>query len=226
MEENELRRLITITFLFTVLALMTFPANAGAGKIKGTVKVNGLRTPADIVVYLAKAPATDVDLSKAKYVMDQQNLAFIPHVLPIPMGSTVLFPNNDKVDHNVFSMSRTKKFNLGSYKPGDSQTVAFDKPGIVEVRCDVHAEMAAYILVMKNPYFAVTDRKGNFEIPDSGYLQQVGLEGIADLPPGKYSVKTRHEKLKTQKQSIVVPDSGDVDVQLDLKRGVPSVLYK
>jgi hypothetical protein len=158
--------------------------------------------------------------------MDQQNLEFIPRVLPIPVGSTVLFPNNDKVDHNVFSMSRTKKFTLGSYKPGESQTVVFDKPGIVELRCDVHAEMAAYILVMKNLYFAVTDKKGNFEIPDSGYLQQVGLEGIADLPPGKYTVKTRHEKLKTQKKSIVVPDSGDVAVQLDLKRGVPSVLYK
>jgi plastocyanin len=213
-------------FLLALFAFIAFPANAFAGTIKGTVKVKGLRTAADIVVYLTKAPATDVDLSKAKFVMDQKNLAFIPHVLPIPVGSTVLFPNNDKVDHNVFSMSRTKKFNLGSYKPGESQTVVFDKPGIVEVRCDVHAEMAAYILVMKNPYFAVTDTKGNFEIPDLGYLQQVGLEGIADLPPGKYTVKTRHEKLKTQKQSIVVPDSGDVAVQLDLKRGVPSVLYK
>jgi plastocyanin len=213
-------------FSLAVLALMAFPANTLAGKIKGTVKVKGLRTPADIVVYLPKAPAVDVDLSKTKFVMDQQNLAFIPRVLPIPVGSTVLFPNNDKVDHNVFSMSRTKTFNLGSYQPGQSQTVVFDKPGIVELRCDVHAEMAAYILVMKNPYFAVTDRKGNFEIPDSGYLQQVGLEGIADLPPGKYSIKTRHEKLKTQKKSIVVPDSGDGTVQLGLKRGVPSVLYK
>ena len=213
-------------FSLAVLALMAFPANTLAGKIKGTVKVKGLRTPADIVVYLPKAPAVDVDLSKTKFVMDQQNLAFIPRVLPIPVGSTVLFPNNDKVDHNVFSMSRTKTFNLGSYEPGQSQTVVFDKPGIVELRCDVHAEMAAYILVMKNPYFAVTDRKGNFEIPDSGYLQQVGLEGIADLPPGKYSIKTRHEKLKTLKKSIVVSDSGDGTVQLGLKRGVPSVLYK
>ena len=213
-------------FSLAVLAVLAFPANTLAGKIKGTVKVKGLRTPADIVVYLPKAPAVDVDLSKTKFVMDQQNLAFIPRVLPIPVGSTVLFPNNDKVDHNVFSMSRTKTFNLGSYEPGQSQTVVFDKPGIVELRCDVHAEMAAYILVMKNPYFAVTDRKGNFEIPDSGYLQQVGLEGIADLPPGKYSIKTRHEKLKTLKKSIVVPDSGDGTVQLGLKRGVPSVLYK
>jgi plastocyanin len=221
-----LRRLITVMFLFAVLVAMAIPANALAGKIKGTVKVKGLRTPADIVVYLTKAPAADADLSKAKFVMDQQNLAFIPRVLPILVGSTVLFPNNDQVDHNVFSMSRTKKFNLGSYTPGENKKVVFDKPGIVEVRCDVHAEMAAYILVMKNPYFAVTDKQGNFEIPDSGYLKQVGLNGIADLPAGKYSLKTRHEKLKTHKKSIVVPGAGDVAVQLDLKRGVPSVLYK
>ena len=213
-------------FFWAVMAAVAFPANVFAGKIKGKVNVKGLRTPADIVVYLSKAPASDVDLSKAKFVIDQKNLAFIPSVLPIPVGSTVLFPNNDKVDHNVFSMSRTKKFNLGSYQPGESKTILFDKPGIVELRCDVHAEMAAYILVMKNPYFAVTDRQGNFEIPDVGYLQQAGLEGIADLPAGKYSVKTRHEKLKTQKKPIVVPATGDVAVQLDLKRGVPSVLYK
>jgi len=79
---------------------------------------------------------------------------------------------------------------------------------------------------MKNPYFAVTDKQGNFEIPDSSNLRQVGREGISELPSGKYSVKTRHEKLKTQEKSIVVPDSGDVIVELDLKRGVPSGLYK
>jgi len=208
------------------LAALSCPANALAGKIEGTINVKGLRTPADIVVYLTNAPPTDIDLTKAKFVMDQQNLAFIPHVLPIPVGSTVLFPNNDKVDHNVFSMSRTKQFNLGSYKPGESQTVVFDKPGIVEVRCDVHAEMAAYILVMKNPYFGITDKNGNFEIPDSGYLQRVGLNSISDLPPGNYSIKTWHEKLRTDKQSIVISDTGDAAVQLDLKRGVPSVLYK
>ncbi|MBW2584675.1 MAG: hypothetical protein JRE36_14115, partial [Deltaproteobacteria bacterium] len=87
-----MRRLITVMFSLAVLALMAFPANALAGKIKGTVKVKGLRTPADIVVYLPKAPAVDVDLTKTKFVMDQQNLAFIPRVLPIPVGSTVLFP--------------------------------------------------------------------------------------------------------------------------------------
>ncbi|UCG08770.1 MAG: hypothetical protein JSV83_09030 [Desulfobacterales bacterium] len=221
-----MRKKFIIIFSFFVLFLIYLPGWAFAGKISGTVNVKGLRTPANVVIYLSEAPSVSMDLSKTKFVMDQRNLEFIPHVLPIPVGSAVLFPNSDKVDHNVFSMSRTKKFNLGSYTPGENKTVVFDKPGIVELRCDVHAEMAAYILVMKNPYFAVTDSKGSFEIPDSGYLQQMGLEGVGDLPPGNYFIKSWHAKLETQKESIVVPENGDVSVQLDLKRGVPSVLYK
>jgi plastocyanin len=207
-------------------SLILLPQKALSGEIKGSIKAQGLRSPENIVVYLTKAPPADLDFSKAKFVMDQRNLEFIPHVLPVLVGSTVQFPNNDKVDHNIFSMSRTKKFNLGSYKPGDSKAVLFDKPGIVEVRCDVHAEMAAYILVMKNPYFAVTDKKGNFQIPDAGYLQEAGLEGLADVAPGNYNIKTWHEKLKTQKQAVTVPGNGDVTLDLNLNRGVPGVLYK
>ena len=221
-----MRRYFVIVLLFTFLLSMYLPGLALAGKIKGNVKVKGLRSPANILVYLTKAPSGSMDPSKTNFVMDQRNLEFIPHVMPILVGASVQFPNNDEVDHNIFSMSRTKKFNLGSYKPGDSKAVLFDKPGIVEVRCDVHAEMAAYILVMKNPYFAVTDKKGNFQIPDANYLQQAGLKEQADLATGKYFIKTWHEKLKTQKEAITITEDGDVTIQLNLKRGVPSVLYK
>jgi plastocyanin len=197
-----------------------------AGGISGTVKVKGLRSPANVLIYLAKAPLASMDISKAKFIMDQQNLSFIPHILPVPVGATVHFPNNDKVDHNVFSLSRTKPFNLGSYKPGEIKTVLFDKPGMVEVRCDVHAEMAAYIMVMKNPSFAITDAKGRFEIPDAKYLKQYGFNGLTDIPPGKYFIKTRHEKLKSKKQAVVVPKNGTISIQLELSRGTPGVLYK
>jgi cytochrome c biogenesis protein CcdA len=78
-------------------------------------------------------------------------------------------------------MSRTKKFNLGSYKPGEIKTVLFEKPGIVELRCDVHAEMSAFIMVMKNPYWAVTDAKGRFEIPEIYMAFAAGL--ISFLSP-------------------------------------------
>jgi plastocyanin len=229
LEETELRKIPLVNvfvMLLALAALIMLPQEALSGEIKGSIKAQGLRSPENIVVYLTKAPAADLDFSKAKFVMDQLNLEFRPHVLPILVGSTVRFPNNDQVDHNIFSMSRTKKFNLGSYSPGDSKAVLFDKPGIVELRCDVHAEMAAYVLVMKNPYFAVTDKKGNFQIPDATYLQQAGLEDLADLATGKYFIKTWHEKLKTQKKAIDVHGNGDVTVQLNLKRGVPGVLYK
>ncbi len=218
--------ILTVTITFFAFALFDFPANAFAGEISGTIKAKGLRTPANVLVYLTKAPEVTMDLSTTKFVMDQQNLEFFPHILPVLVGSTVHFPNNDKVDHNVFSMSRTKKFNLGSYKPGESKTVVFDKPGIVEMRCDVHAEMAAYILVLKNPYFAVSDKTGRFKIPDVTYLKQVGLTGVNNLSAGKYFVKTWHEKLKTQKKAVTVPENGEIAIQLDLTRGAPSVLYK
>jgi len=221
-----LRKFYAIIFSIVILTFLYLPGQVFAGNIKGTAKVKGLRTPENILVYLTETPPGAADLSKAKFIMDQRNLEFVPHILPILVGATVDFPNNDKVNHNVFSMSRTKKFNLGSYPAGESKSVVFDKPGIVELRCDVHAEMAAYILVMKNPYFAVTDKQGHFEIPDSNTPEQTGLSGAKDLAAGKYFVKSWHEKLKTQKQAVIVPETGDVTIQLDLTRGTPGVLYK
>ena len=221
-----MRRFFNFKCLMVFILFLYLPGQAMAGKITGTVKVNGLRSPADILVYLVKAPPVQEDLSKTKFIMDQQNLTFNPHILPIPVGASVDFPNNDKVDHNIFSLSRTKKFNLGSYKPGDNKTVLFDKPGIVELRCDVHAEMAAYIMVLKNPYFAVTDDQGRFEIPDSKHIEQNGIKGMKDLPAGNYVLKIWHEKLKTQKQTVTIPENGDVSVEITATRGTPGVLYK
>jgi plastocyanin len=221
-----LRKILSITLLVTWALLLSLPGRVLAGTITGTVKVRGLPSPANVLVYVAKAPAVNVDLSGAKFTMDQRDLTFVPHVLPVLVGSNVQFPNNDKVAHNVFSLSRTKPFNLGSYGPGVSKTVLFDKAGVVELRCDVHAEMSAYILVMENPYWAVTDEKGHFKIPDQDYLAQHGIKGIKALPPDTYVVKTWNEKLKTQEATVVVPKDGEVTIQLDLTRGAPSALYK
>jgi plastocyanin len=215
---------ITISAAF--ILLLTVPFNAFAGGITGEIAVKGLRSPANILVFVSKAPAFPGDVSTLKFVMDQQNLTFIPHILPVLVGSTVHFPNHDKVSHNVFSLSRTKKFNLGSYAAGTSKTVVFDKPGIVELRCDVHAEMSAYIMVMKNPYWAITNDQGHFEIPDTTFLAQQGFKRISGLPAGKYVIKTWHEKLKSIKKAVEVPEAGDVAVQLNLRRGTPGVLYK
>jgi plastocyanin len=208
------------------ILLLSVPFQALAGSITGKITVKGLRSPANVLVYVVKAPDFSADLSNVKFIMDQKNLTFIPHILPVLVGSTVNFPNDDKVAHNVFSLSRTKKFNLGSYKPGTAKTILFDKPGIVELRCDVHAEMGAYIMVLKNPYWAVSDAKGNFKIPDPAYLDQHGIKGVPDLPPGKYLIKTWHEKLKTVKKMVEVTEKGETTLRLSLTRGNPSVLYK
>ena len=215
---------ITISMAF--ILLLTVPFQAFAGGIKGQVSVKGLRSPANILVFVSKAPDLPGDVSALKFIMDQKNLTFVPHILPVLVGSTVQFPNHDKVSHNVFSLSRTKKFNLGSYGPGTMETVVFDKSGIVELRCDVHAEMSAYIMVLKNPYWAVTDEQGHFEIPDLNYLEQHGVKGVSGLPAGKYVLKTWHEKLQSTKQTVEVPKEGDVNVSLELRRGTPGVLYK
>jgi plastocyanin len=210
----------------SIVLPLCLPNGVFAGAITGTVDVRGLRSPANVLVYIPKAPPLSIDLSGAKFIMDQRNLSFIPHVLVVPVGATVQFPNNDQVAHNVFSLSRTKSFNFGSYGPGQSKTVLFDKPGVVELRCDVHAEMSAYILVMGNPYWALTDEKGHFKIPDSEYLAQHGIKGLKDLPAGSYVVKTWNEKLKTQEATVKVPKDGEVSLHLDLTRGAPSALYK
>ena len=205
---NSKRMLILGLIFLTMTSVHAFALD-----LSGNVKAQGLRKPDNILVYLTKTPDVTTPPQEA-FVLDQNNLTFLPHILVIPKGSTVSFPNNDKVDHNVFSLSRTKKFNFGSYKPGESQTVTFDKPGIVELRCDLHSEMISYILVMKNSFFALTDKKGNF------------ILDVAGLEPGKYFLKTWHEKLKNSKMPIELPAAAGKKLTINLKRGAPGVLYK
>ncbi len=97
---------------------------------------------------------------------------------------------------------------------------------MVDLRCDVHQEMNAYILVLKNPYFAVTDKQGRFTIPDQSALEAQGLKGVPPLPPGEYLVKTWHEKLKTAKQKVEVSANAQASIVLKPKRGASGVLYK
>jgi plastocyanin len=127
----------------------------------------------------------------------QQGAMFSPHVLPIMMGSTVQWPNHDEIFHNVFSISETKQFDLGLYK-GDpaEKKVTFDKPGRVDVFCSIHERMHCIVLILENPYFTVTDDKGNYR--------------IADVPEGRYKLKTWHERLPAAVTEITVPANDEV----------------
>ncbi len=203
-------------FIVTAMVLIITTAQGFAAEITGKVKAQGLRKSDNILVYITKTPnlasPPPDPIIQGPFILDQNNLTFLPHMLVIPQGASVAFPNNDKVDHNVFSLSRTRTFNFGSYKPGESQTVTFDKHGIVELRCDLHAEMISYILVMKSTYFTLTDKQGNF------------IMDVTGLAPGKYTLKTWHEKLKNGRQTIELPM--DKALGINLKRGAPGVLYK
>jgi plastocyanin len=157
------------------------------------------------VVYLDPAPRAAFDArEEPRARMDQQNETFVPHVLAIVAGTTVDFPNNDRTYHNVFSLSKTRSFDLGRYAVGRSKSVRFDRPGIVRVFCDIHSHMSAFILVFAHRYFAVADEEGRYRLDN--------------VPPGTYNVVGWNESAQIQSQRVLVPDSGG-EVELNFSLG-------
>ena len=157
------------------------------------------------VVYLDPAPRAAFDArDEPRARMDQRNETFVPHVLAIVAGTTVDFPNSDRTYHNVFSLSKTRSFDLGRYASGRSKSVRFDKPGIVRVFCDIHSHMSAYILVFSHRYFAVTDDQGRYRIDN--------------VPAGAYTVFAWNEAMETESRRVTVADTGDVDLNFSLSR--------
>lgn len=148
------------------------------------------------VVYLETAPRGAFEGREGgRARMDQRNETFVPHVLAITVGTTVDFPNNDATYHNVFSLSRTRPFDLGRYAAGQSKSVRFDHPGIVRVFCDIHSHMNAFILVFSHRFFSVTDAENRYRI-----------EGV---PPGTYTVVVWNELVpRLVSKEVVVPEAG------------------
>lgn len=136
-------------------------------------------------------------------VLEQRNLQFYPHVLPIQLGTEVYFPNFDQIYHNVFSYSSAKSFDLGRYLAGsEAPSRVFDEPGEVDVFCEVHEHMRSTILVVESPIFAPTDAEGHFE--------------LSEVPPGDYELVLWKNPGDFETFSITVPD--DVEsVSLDLR---------
>jgi plastocyanin len=97
-------------------------------------------------------------------VLDQRNLQFFPQVLVVRVGTTVKFPNTDRVFHNVFSFKDGKQFDLGVYPVGAVKHVRFDRPGVSRLFCNIHPKMAAYVVAVDSPYFAMSDERGAFSI--------------------------------------------------------------
>jgi plastocyanin len=148
----------------------------------------------NVVVYLKDAPKRAS--APVKAVIHQQDENFLPRVVAVPVGSTVEFPNDDPIYHNVFSLSRVKSFNLGKYPKGQTRAVTFDKPGLVKVFCEIHSHMSATVMVFDHPWFAVPGADGRFELPA--------------VPPGDRQITAWHERL------------GDTTLHIKVEAGRPT----
>jgi len=161
----------------------------------------------DFVVYIDQpagkpvAPATPVQVVTTEKIT-QKGAVFSPRLLPVVVGTTVEWPNNDEIFHNVFSISDAKQFDLGLYKHPEVKRVTFDKPGRVDVFCSIHAAMNCIILVLETPHFSATDDKGRYR--------------IANLPAGTYKLKAWHERLPGQTREVIVPETGEVKIDFTL----------
>jgi len=180
-----------------VIVMSILSVSAWAGEIAG--KVTGMKGKS--VVYVDVIAGKTFPAPKDKPVMDQKGLMFSPHVMTVQQGTTVEFLNSDSVQHNVFwtAISGDKKagHNLGTWPKGEKRSFTFDKPGVVPVLCNVHPEMAGYIVVSPTPYFAETDDAGNYT--------------IKDVPDGSYTVTVWHEGAKNQSKPVTVAGSTKAD---------------
>ena len=149
-----------------------------------------------VVIYLEGPGPTGVDsASPGPFTIQQLDRRFTPDLIVVPVGSAVSFPNMDPIFHNIFSLSKPKTFDLGSYDKGQTREVAFPKPGIVDVYCRLHPNMAATIVVTPNRWYARSDRSGQFE--------------IQNVPPGKYTIVAWHKSAGFFRKSIVVESGHD-----------------
>jgi plastocyanin len=180
------------------------PIAAGGATIEGTVKTGGVAT-VDAVVYIQRAEGTFAPASPAK--MDQRGMKFTPAVLPILLGTTVKFLNSDPTQHNVFTPDY-EKYNLGTWPQGQTKDQVFAKcakaPCAYVQLCRIHPEMEAYVVVLQNPYFAVTGSDGHYR--------------IENVPPGAYSVGAWAAKGKAPVKPVTLDGAKPAQVDFALGR--------
>ncbi|MBI2503728.1 MAG: carboxypeptidase regulatory-like domain-containing protein [Candidatus Latescibacteria bacterium] len=185
---------------------LSVPVALQAGTIEGTVTAKGARDARDAVVYVDVIKDKVFPPPKEHAKMDQKNMVFIPHVLPVLAGTTVDFLNSDDVLHNVFTPDKcAQKFNLGTWPKGQSRAFTFKQVGCAAVMlCNVHPEMEAFVVASPTPYFAKTGPDGKFRI-----------EGV---PAGSYTVQIWHEKLKASPAAVTVPAEGTATIAFALAK--------
>ena len=180
-------------------------ARTAGTSITGTVTAKGLSSNADAVVFVEQAAGTFTPAKPAE--MDQRKMQFIPHVLPVLVGTTVKYLNSDPTPHNVFSPDN-EKFNLGTWPQGQTKDHLYAKcakaPCVYTQLCRVHPEMEGFVVVLQNPFYAVTNKEGHFE--------------IENVPPGTYTLAIWHPKLKAAPKPVTVEAGKPATVDFTLAR--------
>ena len=200
----------TFSILFFAIFLVTactahhaFAEEKGLGRIQGTVKAKKAKYLRDTLVYIENV-ANSLDPPQEHAVMDQKNMAFIPHILPLLKGTTVDFLNSDIVQHNVYSPDAVPdNVNLGTWLKGEVRPFTFNKLGVASMRCNVHVDMLAYVLVLQNPYFAKVNNDGSFS--------------ITNMPEGKYTLKLWNERYKAGDRQVEVKANATSTIEFELK---------
>ncbi len=187
---------MTIAAIITIAALPLV-----GGDIHGKVACKGVRNSADAVVYVDRIAGKTCPPPAAHARIDQKGMQFVPHVLPVVIGTTVDFLNSDAVLHNVLSPEAcAEKFNLGTWPKGQTKSYTFKKECITVLLCNVHPEMEAFVAVLPTPYYAVTAADGSYHIDD--------------VPDGSYTVKVWHPKLKAAQKSVAVKGATTADFEI------------
>jgi len=178
------------------------PARPATGSLAGAVQTAGKSFEGFAIVTLEPASGRFRPRAPRHRAIEQRNRQFAPHVLVVPVGSTVSFPNFDGVYHNVFSRSEVKAFDLGLYKAGQEREITFDKEGIVRIGCNLHANMSAVVAVVSAPYYGVTDARGHF--------------AFRSLKPGSYRLRAYSEGRDEPTVQVIriAPDRNSVTVAL------------
>jgi plastocyanin len=172
-----------------------------AGEIQGKVVCKGVRNSGDAVVYIGSVPGKTFPPPKEHARVDQVNLSFVPHVLPVLVGTTVDFQNSDTVLHNVFSPDAcADKFNLGTWPKGQSRSYTFKKECMATLLCKVHPEMEGFVVAVPTPFYAVTKPVASYKIPN--------------VPDGSYTLRVWHPKLKGTQKEVKVAGATTVDFEI------------
>jgi plastocyanin len=182
--------------LAALIGAVTGGVVAAPADLAGTVDVAG-RPHQEAVVWLDAQQAPRGVPPRA--VMSQRNLTFEPHVLAVRSGTTIELPNDDRVFHNVFSFHDGKRFDLGLYPVGTSKRLTFEHAGLSRIFCNIHPGMAAYVLAVDTPFFAVSDSQGRFSIPA--------------VPPGVYTYHAWRAGSEVLTGSVTVESETRLDVR-------------